>query len=207
MQTINRIAFRETIDSQLEKIKTFSLTVLFISLAIALVDYAVNRHIKELYQAELSKRFNAPAELWFEVKEIIVHDTPIGFEPFIKGVQREFKFNGKLPMKWEATISHERDGYTSILCSGSGSSNNYSKRSILNVPVPMVTFWLGKRELKQCEVWPFPKGKTCLNTVRTFYPRRWPNDPLDVSLDGFGSKVLESPEVCWTTTDGPLQNF
>ena len=141
----------------------------------------------------------APGSEWFQVHTIVVPDTARGEPPQITYIDREFRFNGRMTMDWNAAIFRDNGVTHEILCSGEGSSPNYSKKSEIPVPVDLIKWWLGKEKFEQCQVWPFPPGRTCGYTHWDFTPMREPDAKLNSPILLYPKKRSVAPVFCWET--------
>ena len=183
------IAFADAAKAQTKLIRW---TALFVGLLFA-VEFVISRSLFWEMRADEKRRLEAPASNWYQVDRIAIDDAKQFDDPVITRVDREFKFDGKMTMKWDATVFNKHTG--ALLCFGSGSSANYSKQASINLPVTVLGWWLDRRApAKQCVVWPFPPGETCLATSWQFTPE--PND-----FGPYPRKTARHPDACWNTIE------
>lgn len=147
-------------------------------------------------------RRSIPASSWMEVTSITISDAEQFEDPQITHVERSIKFEGRVTGHWEAAVYSPETGQ--LLCAGSGSSPNYNKNAQIKFPIGVLDWWLFKKNPEvDCEIWPFPVGKTCLYTKWTFTPDRYPFQSFTRSPRKFGNKIIEAPdegvEFCWMT--------
>lgn len=142
-------------------------------------------------------RILTPGTHWFEVTQLEVSDAAQGLDPLITSYDRVFHFTGRMTMRWDAAVYNVDTGQ--VLCTGAGVSPNYGRKARVQLPVSVVSWWLGKNTTpfdRACSTWPFPVGRTCLVTEWEFTPR---------DEGGYWGEKSVTAQACWNTTraDGP----